>query len=70
MTSHKVRVSRERVTASVRFEDYIHEALEVLRCNLETRAKTAIPGAKVTISEVVRMLVIEGLERHGALERR
>lgn len=61
------RKDRERTVASIRFEDEIHEALELLRCRVERTARVSIPGARVTLSDVVRMLIVEGLERHQVL---
>lgn len=65
-----VRPRQAKVTASVRFEDEIHEAIEILRCKLELSAKAQFPGAQVTVSEVIRMLIIDGLQRHKVLEVR
>lgn len=65
-----MRPRQAKVTASVRFEDEVHEAIEILRCKLELSAKTRFPGAQVTVSEVIRMLIIDGLKRHDVLEAR
>jgi len=61
------RKSAERSVASIRLEDEIHEALEELRCRLELQGKDAMITSRVSLSDVVRLLIVDGLRIRGVL---